>query len=76
MFSLGDGSMMKITVARWFTPHDKNIDQEGILPDIFSDIEKEDIEKKFDRQKNTAEEVMKQMLEGKNHNEIISNFKK
>lgn len=30
---LGDGAMLKVTIARWFTPSDKNIDKEGIEPD-------------------------------------------
>ncbi len=30
---LQDGSLLKVTVARWFTPKGKNIDKEGITPD-------------------------------------------
>lgn len=30
---LGDGSLLKITIARWYTPKGKNIDKEGINPD-------------------------------------------
>ncbi len=30
---LDDGSLLKITVARWYTPKGKNIDKEGIKPD-------------------------------------------
>lgn len=29
---LGSGTSLKITIARWFTPNDKNIDKEGIEP--------------------------------------------
>lgn len=32
--NLADGSALKITVAEWFTPNDKNINKEGIQPDI------------------------------------------
>lgn len=28
-----DGSVLKVTIARWFTPKDVNIDKEGIAPD-------------------------------------------
>jgi len=40
---LPDGSALKLTVARWFTPLDRQIDEEGIVPDIeleemFADI--------------------------------------
>ncbi len=31
---LGDGSAIKITVAEWYTPNGKNINQEGIKPDV------------------------------------------
>jgi carboxyl-terminal processing protease len=30
---LNDGSLLKITVARWYTPNGKNIDKQGITPD-------------------------------------------
>ncbi len=30
---LNDGSSIKITIARWYTPKDVNIDKEGIQPD-------------------------------------------
>jgi len=26
--------MVKLTIAKWFTPNDINIDKEGIKPDI------------------------------------------
>jgi carboxyl-terminal processing protease len=29
-----DGSALKITVAEWFTPNGKNINKEGITPDV------------------------------------------
>ncbi|EKD43602.1 MAG: Carboxyl-terminal protease, partial [uncultured bacterium] len=32
--SLSDGSAVKITVAEWFTPHDNNINETGIKPDV------------------------------------------
>lgn len=32
--NLPDGSSLKVTVARWFTPDGRNIDKEGIEPDI------------------------------------------
>ncbi|MFA6424296.1 MAG: S41 family peptidase [Candidatus Magasanikbacteria bacterium] len=32
--SLSDGSSVKITVALWYTPNDKNINEEGIKPDV------------------------------------------
>ena len=40
-FTLSDGSMLKLTIAKWFTPNDINIDHEWIIPDIEIDFEKE-----------------------------------
>lgn len=33
VLDLGDGSKLKVTVARWYTPNGKNIHGEGIMPD-------------------------------------------
>jgi carboxyl-terminal processing protease len=32
--TLSDGSELRVTVARWYTPNDNSIDGEGITPDI------------------------------------------
>lgn len=32
--NLSDGGLLKITIARWYTPAGKNIDKEGVKPDI------------------------------------------
>ncbi len=32
--SLADGSELRVTIARWYTPNDNTIDGEGIAPDI------------------------------------------
>lgn len=34
---LPDGSAIKLTVARWYTPKDRQIDKEGIMPDVVLD---------------------------------------
>jgi len=34
LVKLGDGSSLRVTIARWFTPAGKNIDHEGIAPTI------------------------------------------
>ena len=33
LIDFGDGSKLKVTIARWYTPNGKNIDKEGIDPD-------------------------------------------
>ncbi len=40
---LRDGGLLKITIARWFTPNGKNIDKEGIEPDEKIEMSSEDI---------------------------------
>jgi carboxyl-terminal processing protease len=32
--TLSDGSELRVTFARWYTPNNKSIDKEGIVPDI------------------------------------------
>lgn len=41
-YDLWDWSMVKLTVSKWFTPNDKNIDKEWIEADIEIDFEKQD----------------------------------
>lgn len=41
--NLGNGGLLKVTIARWFTPAGKNIDKEGISPDQSVEIKAEDI---------------------------------
>jgi len=57
-FNLSDGSEMKVTVAKWYTPKDYGIDKVGINPDIEVKFEKEDYEKKYDRQLEEAKKVL------------------
>lgn len=34
LIKLSDGSDIKVTVAKWFTPHGVNISESGIIPDV------------------------------------------
>ncbi|MFZ2544769.1 MAG: S41 family peptidase [Candidatus Saccharimonadales bacterium] len=42
LIDLPNGSMIKVTVARWYTPNGKNINKEGITPDKKVDLTAED----------------------------------
>ena len=34
-----DGSALKLTVAEWFTPSGKNINKEGVTPDVVMEVD-------------------------------------
>lgn len=36
-FQLSDGTTLKLTIARWYTPNNRSIDKEGITPDTILD---------------------------------------
>lgn len=40
--TLQDGGIMRVTVARWYTPDDRTIDGEGLAPDITVELAPED----------------------------------
>lgn len=48
--NLVDGSLLKVTVARWYTPSGKNIDKEGITPDQVVTITETDVKAGADPQ--------------------------
>lgn len=56
---LSDGGLLKVTVARWYTPNGNNIDKEGITPDIEVKLSEKDIQSNVDSQLNKALEVLK-----------------
>ncbi len=41
--TLSDGSRLQITTRRWYTPLDRQIDGQGLVPDIAVDITDEDV---------------------------------
>ena len=51
---LQDGGVLKVTIARWFTPSGRNIDKEGIEPDQKVEISDADATAKRDPQKDAA----------------------
>jgi carboxyl-terminal processing protease len=56
---LSDGSVLKVTIARWFTPGGKNIDKEGIKPDTEIKRTDDDFKNQRDPQKDKAFELLK-----------------
>lgn len=64
-FDLNSGSLLKLTVAKWFTPQGKNIDDEGIEPDIVVSLQEEDYENEYDRQLEEAKNILQLYQEKK-----------
>jgi carboxyl-terminal processing protease len=56
---LGGGTLLKVTIARWYTPNDKNIDKQGIEPDKKVDRTDDDIAAGRDPQKDAALQQLK-----------------
>ena len=55
-----NGGLLKVTIARWYTPNGQNIDESGIEPDVKVEITEEDITNKNDPQKDKAVELLTQ----------------
>lgn len=53
------GGQLKVTIAKWFTPSGKNINKEGIEPDVVVDISDADVAAARDTQKERAIELFK-----------------
>lgn len=75
-FNLSDGSEMKVTVAKWYTPKDNLIDKIGINPDVEVKFEKEDYDKKYDRQLEDGKKVLLQFIKTGDKQKIVDEYNK
>lgn len=57
VLKLSGGAELKVTESRWFTPKGKNIDQEGIGPDIEVELTAEDFNQGRDPQMERAKQL-------------------
>ena len=57
--TLKGGGELKVTVAKWYTPNGKNINKEGIQPDVRIGISDDDLKNNRDPQKDKAIELVK-----------------
>lgn len=57
--SLPDGSSLKLTIAKWFTPKGRSIDEQGISPDLEVKLTEEDFNKDRDPQMDKALELLR-----------------
>ncbi|MBN1934880.1 MAG: S41 family peptidase [Anaerolineae bacterium] len=56
--TLSDGSQLRVTIARWFTPNGRAIHGEGLQPDIEVKISEEDLQAERDPQLERAVEYL------------------
>jgi carboxyl-terminal processing protease len=60
LFELSGGSAVKVTIAKWITPNGKNLNKEGLVPDIEVKLTEDDIKSEKDPQMEKAlEEAIK-----------------
>jgi len=74
--NLFDGSSLKLTIAKWFTPKDVNIDTAWIMPDITIQNTKKDYENKYDRQLEEAKKLLKKFIKKWDILATIQEYKK
>lgn len=62
VFSLTDGSVLKLTIAEYYTPNENKINKVGIKPDYeIEDVTQEEGQEEIDEQLNKGLEVIKSM---------------
>lgn len=62
LFTLSDGSALKVTIAKWFTPKGTNISETGITPDVEAKLDYANyVKDKTDSQLLKAIEVVKNL---------------
>jgi carboxyl-terminal processing protease len=64
VINLKDGSELKVTVAHWYTPDGKNINKQGISPDVQVDNSEADVKAGKDPQKDKAYEFLRDKIAG------------
>ena len=58
-----EGPMLKVTIARWYTPMGANIDKQGITHDITLSISDEDQKAGRDPPKDRATEILRSKIQ-------------
>ncbi len=58
LIELDDGSAVKLTIAKWFTPNNRSIEEEGIEPDFLIEMAEEDYNNFLDPQLERAKEII------------------
>lgn len=55
---IGDGAMIKVSIAEWLTPFGRSINKKGIEPDVTVKLTEENIKKKQDPQLDKALQIL------------------
>lgn len=55
---LSDGSVLRVTISKWYTPKNRSISDLGLEPDIFVELTEEDITADLDPQLDRALELL------------------
>ena len=63
VINLSDGSELKVTTAHWYTPNGKNIDKQGINPDVTVSLSDSDVSAGKDPQKDKAYQILQQKIQ-------------
>jgi len=64
--------MLKITIAKWYTPKNREIDERGITPDVEVSLSEEDYKNLYDRQLESAKILLEYI---KNNRKTIVEIK-
>lgn len=57
--NLTGGALLKVTIAKWYTPKGRNISNEGITPDSVVTLNQKDVDSNIDPQLNEAKKILK-----------------
>jgi carboxyl-terminal processing protease len=60
ILGLPDGAQLKVTIAKWYTPNGKNINQQGITPNVIATLTQADLDAGHDPQVAAALKVLGQ----------------
>lgn len=56
-----DGSSIRMTIAKWFTPNGRTVNHVGLDPDIIVELKDEDLKNKKDTQKDAAIKYLEEL---------------
>ncbi len=66
-----DGSVLKVTIARWYTPGGSNIAEEGITPSVKVEMTDEDVQNDRDPQLQRAIEVLSEGQQSEEQERVV-----